>query len=120
MNDQDINYEITKLSESEFIVVKFVDNYVEQEYSVLNKIGKVFRCSCISGKIRKYCKHKDWVFLIRRNRARELPENVRINTMNDEINKLRVKASLVRQSKQKIKRSVARYENNTQNGSQKS
>jgi hypothetical protein len=62
-------YEIVELYPKSYRIIKLVGGCVEAMYRV-----HYGTCDCISGKVRGYCKHKDWV----RNLSK-LPSNVSIN-----------------------------------------
>lgn len=96
------DYEIRNISNSEYIIVKYEHGFQEAEYTVSKKNNKSWRCSCISGHIRGYCKHKDWVKLIREGKTRELPEFVRIfKSIDGEKARREVLASLQKVAKVK-------------------
>ncbi len=71
-----ITYIIKKESEIEYKVAKFIDGNFEAEYIVIKRFKK-WECNCMSGSIRHYCKHKDWINIVRRNAT--LPCNVQLS-----------------------------------------
>jgi hypothetical protein len=71
----DSEYIINQKSKVEYRIAKFMNGHFTTEYTV-DIINKKSECSCISGMYRGYCKHKDWVNSLRKNR--ELPDFVTI------------------------------------------
>lgn len=72
---KDVDYIIKRDFPREFSVAKFIDGGFSQEYIIVKHLTGL-ECSCISGIYRGYCKHKDWVGLLERNKP--LPNNVTI------------------------------------------
>jgi hypothetical protein len=71
-------YELMRISEDEFHVIKFDHGmFPEQDYSVVKK-GVIISCNCIAGKIHKVCKHGEWVKSVLKGKVNELPEGVKL------------------------------------------
>ena len=88
------NYIIHPISETECRVAKYKNNVYLDTY-IVNKLNNKWECSCISGVIRHYCKHKDWIHDIINGNS--LPDNVSIiKEFNDaEVEKLMAEGVLV-------------------------
>lgn len=76
-------YIIKKVSKTEYNIIKFLNGEYSTQYAV-TKYPKGFVCSCISGIYRGYCKHKDWISLVKKHQ--ELPINVQIEQVIDKKN----------------------------------
>lgn len=68
-------YIIHPISETEFRVAKYKNDVYLDTYVILKSNNK-WECSCMSGVIRHYCKHKDWIHNIVNGHS--LPDNVSV------------------------------------------
>lgn len=101
MVDVKISYELIPVSDKEYKVIKYSNNFPVIEYTITKK--KSWRCNCISGKIRNYCHHKDWL-----SNLKSLPSNVKLVLL---IDGEKLRASVLKQLvSMKNKRKVERAE----------
>lgn len=108
----DIEYEIIQMANSGFKIFKFKGGFQDSEYDLIQKHGKTkYSCNCISGRIRKTCKHSDWIRAIIDGSTRELPSNVKITkrvditTQKQEVKRLlkRVASKRIVKAKSRVK-----------------
>ena len=71
---EDYEYIIKQKNDSVYEIHKFLLGGLETTYHV--DLNHKTACDCISGRIRKYCKHKDWVHAVRHGGT--LPECVTV------------------------------------------
>lgn len=71
-----MNYQILQEGNYKYTVGKFEDTeYIPiAEYTVTVRQNNRLACNCMSGRIRKYCKHIDWVRAIRNGQT--IPSHV--------------------------------------------
>lgn len=109
-------YDIIPINDNEYKVVKYSNNFPEQEYTVQRK-RSAWSCNCISGHIRGTCKHKDWISAIRSHKA--LPDNIKlIKQIDGEVLRKNILKSLAqlkesKNVKAKRQKKVEKSEKNT-------